>query len=176
MSLLGDGMRFEDQEPSWESQCSAEQAAECKVRSFLKSICLVPFVWFQIVPGVLVYVRVKIIIFKACPLHGLHLSSPWSQKRCLALEVYFLSTFFGDANKHICVVAALGMSIWFQCRELQHHCLHVAAVGVEMPSLRLLLEASTSWKKKVIEYWLLSSRPLHPCGGVCVPVSWIWSI
>ena len=73
----------------------------------------------------------------------------WSQKRCLALEVYFLSTFFGDENKQVCVVAALRTSTWFQYRELQHHFLHMAAVGVEMQSLRLLSEAPTCWKKCV---------------------------
>lgn len=132
MSLVAGGMRFEDQELSWEGWCSVQQIAEFRVRSFLKSSCLIPFVWFQIIPGVLIYLWVKIIIFKACPSHGLHLSSPWRQKICLALEVYFLSAFFGDEKKHICVVAALRISIWFQCRELQHHFLHVATVGVEM--------------------------------------------
>lgn len=121
------------------------------MRSFLKSSCLIPFVWFQIVPAMLIYLWVKIIIFKAYPLCGLHLSSPWSQKRCLALEIYFLSMFFGDENKHICVVAALRVSIQFQCRKL--HFLHVATVGVAMQSLRLL-EASTSWEKK--SNWVLT--------------------
>lgn len=89
MSLVVGGMRFEDQELSWEGWCSVQQVAEYQVRSFLKSSCLIPFVRCHIVPAVLIYLRVKIIIFKACPLHALHLSSPWSQKRCLALEVYF---------------------------------------------------------------------------------------
>lgn len=131
------------------------------MRSFLKSSCLVPFVWFQIVPGMLIYFRINIIIFKAYPLRGLHLSSLWSQKRCLALEIYFLSVFFGNENKHIRVVAALRMSIWFQCREHQHHFLHVAAVGVEMQSLRLLLEASTSWGKKSSWVLMFSGHLVH---------------
>lgn len=57
MSLLRGGMRFEDQEPSWHGRCSVQQAAECQVRSFLKSSWFMPLVWFWVVPGVLVYLR-----------------------------------------------------------------------------------------------------------------------
>lgn len=136
------------------------------MRSFLKSSCLIPFVWFQLVPATLIYWRVKIIIFKAYCLRGLHLSSPWSQKRSLAVEYFFLC-FLVMKTSTFCVVAALRMSIQFQPREL--HFLHMAGVGVAMQSLRLLLEASTSWEKKVIEYWLffviLSTSPMWR--GVC---------
>lgn len=61
MSLLRGGMRFEDQEPSWHSRCSVQQAVECQLRSFLKSVWFTPFEWFRIVPGMLIYFRVKLL-------------------------------------------------------------------------------------------------------------------
>lgn len=93
--------------------------------------------------------RVKLLFSKlillcmACICHY-----PEARRGAWCWKFIFYPHFFGDENKQVCVVAAPRTSTWFQCRELQHHFLQVAAVGVEMQSLRLSSEAPTCWKKR----------------------------
>lgn len=161
-------MRFDDQKPSWESQYSVEQAAECQVRSFLKSICLMPFVWFQIVPGMHVYelksLFSKLVLWMACICHHSEARRgawPWKfifYPRFLVMQTstFVLRLHWGRSSGFSAGSSNTISYMWLLMELKCHHwgCCWTA-----------------SWKKKVIEYWLLSSRPLHPYGGMCVPVS-----
>lgn len=132
--------------------------------------------------------RVKLLLSQLVPLCvACFCHYPEAKKRCLVLEVCFLSTCLGDENKQVCVVAAPRASTWFQCRELQHHFLHVAAVGVEIQSLRLLSEALTCGKK-CLSSWVVNCYLVWVtffghlicfthCGGcVCCPSLWMETV
>lgn len=105
---------------------------------------------------------------------------PEARRGAWRCKFYFLSVFFGNENKQVCVASRA--STWSQCRELQHHFLSVATVGVEMQSLRLLSEALTCWKtyKQLSSELLLSlsdffwsSYLLHLLGCVWVLICWM---